>query len=231
MPFFPGSSSTSSKRPCKYGPRTEEGLCPKAPKKPRKAAAKKPCKYGPRDADGYCPKRPSSNPWKNAEEVVVAKVTGKSATARAKAKTPQQRSVEKAVTKVAEKAAEAGLQKLAKKVEDNPGWATAAAGLAGSKVSNIGKLAVGARVATISGVLAAGVIAYALTTYLITRSARNKEQRQQQAYEVALAYRESRKLAAVKKGAALTASELKTLATEYKRQLKALGISATGVKL
>lgn len=58
------------KRPCKYGPRDADGLCPKAPKKARAAKAgsttraassgKRPCKYGPRDADGRCPKKPST---------------------------------------------------------------------------------------------------------------------------------------------------------------------------
>lgn len=48
----------ASSRPCKYGPRDEDGYCPKKPKAPKKA--KKPCKYGPRDAQGYCPKKPSS---------------------------------------------------------------------------------------------------------------------------------------------------------------------------
>lgn len=231
MAFFPGTASSGSKKPCKYGPRDSDGFCPKAPKKPKKARAKKPCKYGPRDADGYCPKKPSSSPWKNAEEVVVAKVTGKSSTARAKAKSPQQRNVEKAVTKVAEKVTETALAKLAKKVEQNPEWSTAAAGLAGTKVSQIGKLKGAVAVASLSGVLLAGIAAYAATTYIITRSARNKEQRQQQAFEAAQAYRQARQLAAVQKGKALTAAELKTLANEYRRQLKALGISATGVKL
>lgn len=49
-----GTKSSS----CKYGPRGEDGLCPKKPKKPRKP--KKACKYGPRTAEGLCPKRPST---------------------------------------------------------------------------------------------------------------------------------------------------------------------------
>lgn len=49
---------STSKRPCKYGPRDADGLCPKKPRTARKSAAKKPCKYGPRDAQGRCPKKP-----------------------------------------------------------------------------------------------------------------------------------------------------------------------------
>lgn len=58
--------SSRSSRPCKYGPRDENGLCPKKPKaapKPKKAKAAKakaPCKYGPRDAQGHCPKKPKA---------------------------------------------------------------------------------------------------------------------------------------------------------------------------
>lgn len=50
--------AASSGRACKYGPRGEDGKCPKKPKGPKKP--KKPCKYGPRDANGRCPKKPSS---------------------------------------------------------------------------------------------------------------------------------------------------------------------------
>lgn len=56
-----------SKRPCKYGARTEEGTCPKKPRSSTgssstsssSAAKKKPCKYGDR-VDGKCPKKPKA---------------------------------------------------------------------------------------------------------------------------------------------------------------------------
>lgn len=230
MPFFPASSSSGSKRECKYGPRDADGKCPKKPKAAKKARAKRPCKYGPRDADGYCPKKPSSNPWKNAEEVLVTKVTGKSATARRAAKSPQERATEKAVTKVAEKAAEAGLAKLAKKVQDNPGWSSAAAGLAGTKVSQVGKLPGIVKVGALSGIVLAGIAAYAATTWIITRKAKTREEKLRQAAEAAEAYRESRKLAAVKKGAPLTQGELNTLAKEFKKKIASLGITSFSQK-
>lgn len=50
--------------PCKYGPRDEQGRCPKkpaAPKKARSTKPKPPCKYGPRDENGRCPKKPASS--------------------------------------------------------------------------------------------------------------------------------------------------------------------------
>lgn len=230
MPFFPANTSSSSQRACKYGPRDEDGKCPKKPKAAKKARAKKACKYGPRDSDGYCPKKPSKNPWKNAEEMVVEKVTGKSATARRAGKTAQQRNVEKAVTRVAEKAAEASLQKLAKKVQDNPGWSSAAAGLAGTKVSQVGKLPGVVKVGALSGIVLAGIAAYAATTWIITRKAKNREEKLRQAAEAAEAYRESRKLAAVKKGAPLTQGELNTLAKEFKKKIASLGITSFSQK-
>lgn len=55
-----------SSRPCKYGPRDDEGKCPKKPKSTNStgskssARTKPPCKYGPRDANGLCPKKPKS---------------------------------------------------------------------------------------------------------------------------------------------------------------------------
>lgn len=65
----PLRTTSSSKRPCKYGPRVE-GLCPKKPKSSAAKASssgsaskkKAPCKYGPRTADGLCPKKPKAAP-------------------------------------------------------------------------------------------------------------------------------------------------------------------------
>lgn len=61
----------ASTRPCKYGPRDEDGRCPKKPSTKRSTSSssgskssskpsKKPCKYGPRTADGLCPKKPKA---------------------------------------------------------------------------------------------------------------------------------------------------------------------------
>lgn len=56
----------SSKRPCKYGPRDSDGLCPKKPKSSSSSSkstssrsSKKPCKYGER-VNGLCPKKPKA---------------------------------------------------------------------------------------------------------------------------------------------------------------------------
>lgn len=60
------SGKARAARPCKYGPRDEDGRCPKKPRAaaaaraPRAAKAKPPCKYGPRDAQGHCPKKPKT---------------------------------------------------------------------------------------------------------------------------------------------------------------------------
>lgn len=58
----PELRAKKAKKPCAYGPRDEDGKCPKKPKAAKKTRAKKakpPCKYGPRDEDGRCPKKPS----------------------------------------------------------------------------------------------------------------------------------------------------------------------------
>lgn len=65
---MPGGAplTRASKRPCKYGPRDVDGLCPKKPTASSRASKtasgssskKPPCKYGPRTADGKCPKKP-----------------------------------------------------------------------------------------------------------------------------------------------------------------------------
>lgn len=66
-------SAAPAERPCKYGPRDEEGYCPKKPKAAKRGSSgssrakkKPPCKYGPRDADGYCPKKSNAKPRSNA---------------------------------------------------------------------------------------------------------------------------------------------------------------------
>lgn len=55
--------AAASKRPCKYGPRDADGLCPKKPKTPSKprssTASKRPCKYGAR-INGKCPPKPKA---------------------------------------------------------------------------------------------------------------------------------------------------------------------------
>lgn len=75
MPGGAPLSRASSKRPCKYGPRDSDGLCPKRPRTPRSSRAartaaggssKRPCKYGPRDSDGHCPKKPHAPPHAKA---------------------------------------------------------------------------------------------------------------------------------------------------------------------
>ena len=76
---MPGGASLkrASTRPCKYGPRDADGLCPK---KPRATSAtsrtssgtssnKRPCKYGPRTSDGLCPKKPKAAKKERAASV------------------------------------------------------------------------------------------------------------------------------------------------------------------
>jgi len=198
----------------------------KATKKKAKKA-KKPCKYGPRDADGYCPKKPSRNPFAEEGDAPAAAPRRKKAAAK-KAPARKASAAEKAITKAAEAAAMRGLTKLQRKAAD-PAFQTAAAGLAGTSVRSLSKIPKAAAVGALSGIALAGIAAFAATTYILQRRARNKEEREQQAYEAALAYREARAAAARQKGAPLTPAENRSLGTEFKATLRRLGISTAGV--
>jgi len=220
-----GKSKAKKKPPCKYGPRDRDGYCPKKPKAAKKA--KKPCKYGPRDADGYCPKKPSR--YDGGEEY---QAPGRREPDRVKI-TPRRGAgtAEKLATKVAEQVATSTLRRLATKAQRNPEQATAAAGAATAVArSSVKKaLASGVGRAALGGIALAGIASYAATTYILQRRARNKEEREQQAYEAALAYRESRAAAARQKGAPLTPAENRSLGTEFRATLRRLGISTAGV--
>ncbi len=233
MAGFPGGSqpSTSSKAkkrkakgskkpPCKYGPRTSEGLCPKKPKAAKKG--KKPCKYGAR-VDGYCPKKPSTRYSEEAEPEYMPRASKKKAAKKAPARKVS--TLEKVATKAAETAAQNALKRAQAAARRNPEWTTAAAGLAGTKVSQLPKAA---KVAALSGVALAGIAAFAATTYIITKRARDKEEREQQAFEAAQAYRQARLQAAVQKGSALTPAENRTLGAEFRAKLRALKIPVPG---
>lgn len=84
MALLAGSSRTGSrarvapraKPPCKYGPRGEDGRCPKKPSQYLASAAtgsspssRPPCKYGPRDEYGRCPPKPRASVF---EQVAVS---------------------------------------------------------------------------------------------------------------------------------------------------------------
>jgi len=65
-PVIRSTAATRAPHVCKYGPRDEQGRCPKKPplgRQSRRASAggatSRPCKYGERDADGRCPPRSS----------------------------------------------------------------------------------------------------------------------------------------------------------------------------
>lgn len=228
MPFPGGAAPTTGKKAKK-----RKAKKAKAPKKSKakKAKAKKPCKYGPRDEEGYCPKKPRKNPWANAEDVILDEVVPKKKAAKkakAPAKSAARKKLEKDVTRAAEKAAELALKKAAEKVKANPEWTSAAAGIAGTRVSQLGKLPKVAAVGALSGVLLAGIAAYAATTYIITKRARNKEEREQQAFEAAQAYRQSRVDAERQKGSKLTTAEQKALAAGFRDTLRSLKIPVPG---
>lgn len=146
-----------SKRPCKYGPRDEDGLCPKKPKAAKKPAAKKkaPCKYGER-VNGKCPKKPAT--VKNYKSVDAA---GRQAgeVLRSKTATPSQKKEAVKVLgtavavesgkKVAEQATR-NVRAAAKKAAKNP--KVKAAAISGAKkVAKVAGAATGAGVVLVAG--------------------------------------------------------------------------------
>jgi hypothetical protein len=219
-------AKAKSKKPCKYGARTRDGFCPKKPKAAKKA--KKACKYGPRDADGYCPKKPSSyggeerDPYRSeAREPGRVKIAPRRGAGTA----------EKLATKAVEQVATSTLRRLAQKAQRNPEQASAAGGaaVALARTSVKKALATGAGRMALGSVALAGIAAYAATTYIIKRVARNKEEKAQQAYEAALAYREARAAARRVVNRDLTPAENRSLGAEFKATLRRLGIPISGV--
>lgn len=96
----------TSKRPCKYGPRDSDGLCPKKPraaktKKQKPPRKKPPCKYGPRDADGYCPKKPRA-------AAAAAAVTLANPRATPEQRAHAKQTIAKKTTSIISRSAEAG---------------------------------------------------------------------------------------------------------------------------
>lgn len=202
----------------------------KAPKqkKARKKKGKKPCKYGPRDADGYCPKKPSRNPFADdaSEEAPAPK-------ARPKKLTKKQKDAERTLKKITDKGADKLVENTFAVLKD-PVKAKAAA----TAIKTIAKMNVGdvakagaAGYTLLGGVALAGIAAFAATHYIITRRAANKEAKQQQAYEAALAYRQARADAMAKQGGKpLTAAQQTLLSSAFKKELAKLGLSSDNLK-
>lgn len=169
MPGGAPLSRPRSTRPCKYGPRDAQGLCPKKPRatttKRSASSSKPPCKYGPRGADGYCPKKPKAA----AKAPTVKQLTSVSGASRQagevlrskKATTSQKKEAVKvlgaAVAGEATKKVGESIAREAKKaVRQNKAPITKAA----KKVAGSAAVAAGARAglvgAAIAGTLAAG---------------------------------------------------------------------------
>jgi hypothetical protein len=75
--------------------------------------------------------------------------------------------------------------------------------------------------------IAAGLAAYGLTTYIISKLKEKKEGREQLAFQASQAYRFARNDLAERKRRALTRPELDQLANGFKAELKKLGLTTT----
>lgn len=181
----------------------------KAPKAPKAAKGKKPCKYGPRTAAGLCPKKP------RAGSAAYGDATGDYRTsAQRKSDAASKRRAQKAVENVVVGAVKGLTTKQAREA------VSTLAGLPVKDVLKAGK----AGAALLSTVALAGIAAYEITKYVVTRRAENREQRAQQAYEMAIAYRNARAEAQrQQRGKALSAQQQRELAAAFKSKLAELG--------
>ncbi len=196
----------------------------KKPKKAKKAKAAKKlrtCKYG-RGDDGYCNKRPSRYQSEGSDYDVSQTPAQRRRSNVGKSKT------EREVTRVAEKVAGAGLEAAAR-FAANPEARAAIGTLGRTSVSDLAKA--GSAGAAILGATAlAGVAAFALTSYLIHRKPKAREEKLAAAAEAAQAYRAARLMAAEAQGRPLTAAQQKTLAAAFKSKLAALGVTSFSQK-
>lgn len=159
-----------SSRPCKYGPRDEEGRCPKAPKKAKATSSPKPkppCKYGPRTADGKCPKKPKAP--KSEKQPTVRQLKSVDGAARQagevlrskKATSTQKKEAVKVLTtavagEVGKKVAEHTYREAKKAVRQNKDTLKSAAKSAAKAAAGSAAVRAGVYGAAAAGVVAAG---------------------------------------------------------------------------
>jgi hypothetical protein len=204
--------------------------------KPRKA--KRSCKYGPRGSDGLCPKKPRAS----IADRALAKIGGIKATTRGKQSvvTRLQRKAEGRVGSLFAGAALAksqalktGAQRTIARLAGPGVKGTVGAGLkaiARAPVSRIVSSGAAGFAGTLGAVALAGIASYAITTKILNIRKKRRMDRAELAAAAADAYRAARLRAEEEKGAPLTRGEQLTLATEFKSQLEALGLSTTNLK-
>lgn len=200
-----GSPITSSRKKRKTKRKTKA-------KKAKKA--KRACKYGPRDADGYCPKKPSR--YDSGGDILDALEPPRRVTSRASA---TRRKLTAGATKATQQLVEGVVRSAA-----NPATREA--------VKAVGRLNVRDVVASgaagyglLGGVALAGIAAFAITSYLVHRNPRKREEKLAAAFEASQAYRAARTMAAESQGKPLTKTQQQVLAREFKKKLEAIGVT------
>lgn len=196
-----------SKPPCKYGPRDENGYCPKKPPSGSGARtasmssgrSRAACKYGPRGPDGLCPKKPKT------QAQVTRQIKG--------------------VTKVAETYIPEFIASGGVAAAKGAGKAV----LSGSSIGTVAKgglaAGVGAIGTSVAAAALAGVAAYYGTTWILEQLAQKRlaNTPEYRKFEAANAYRAARNQAARELGRELNAAEHKYLAEQFKASLKKIG--------
>jgi len=195
--------------------------------------ARKPCKYGPRGPDGLCPKKPRPTFGERvAAKTVGIRATSRG---RATVATRIERALTSRATTAAAayaisrgRTAKTGARRAIARLAGPGGKGTIAAGLAaiGRKgVTTLPKKFVG------GAVIGAFITSYLTTTGLLKRWKSRRLEKQQLAAEAADAYRAARLGLAAEQGQPLSPEQHRLLADAFKTQLADIGVPSGWVKI
>lgn len=224
--FFPGgtvntssASKSKSKKPCKYGPRDDDGYCPKKPAAAKSTKGKKPCKYGAR-IDGYCPKKPSSYSGESS-----------SGTTKKKPLTQKQKQTNRDIKKLGDAlgstVGSAGADLLKSAYTNRAAVKEAAKAVAKIPAKDVVKAAaagVGVAQATLGLIAVAGVASYFLTSYIINRAPKKRAEMNAAAAQAAAAYKAARDEVVRQQKKPLTAAQNQEISKVFKAELKEIGV-------
>lgn len=205
------TSFPKARKPKRRGGATTTPTRKRSARRRASGRSAKPCKYGPRGPDGLCPKKPRAERF---EEVVYLpeppkpkkQAERRPTKAEQKARRRAEAAVEKAVTRGITTTATRGLQSKAGQRVVSAG-ARAAKYLATPVTALGGAGAAGA----VGLAIAAGTAAFLGTTAILKGIRDRKERRQQAAFEAAQAIRRTRLDAEARLGRALTVAELQKI--------------------
>lgn len=190
-----GKRSTRSARPCKYGPRGEDGLCPKKPKSGRRRASS------------------SSRAKRETARAVLGSLPQRERE-RERKPTKRERAAERKLETLAVNTTTRAVQRGLGKAANSPAGQKAlgaAVKTAAYLSTPVTALSGGAAAGAVGLAIAAGVGSFLITSKILKGIRDRKEQRQQAAYEAAHQMRLTRLDAEKRLGRPLTVAELQKI--------------------